>query len=85
MKRKFTCRPIKSSTIVGAEDTMDERLDNALSDLKDDFDYIISGLEKLGRNGANSSNSALAISETLSNNLQSVIDSIADAVTEQGE
>ena len=34
-------------------ETMDDRLDQALSDLKDDFDYAISGLEKLGRDGAN--------------------------------
>ena len=32
-------------------ETMDDRLDQALSDLKDDFDYAVSGLEKLGRDG----------------------------------
>lgn len=69
-----------SSAIRAAEDTTDDRLDTALSDLKDDFDYIISGLEKLGRAGANSTNDALAIAETLSNNIQDTIDQIASVV-----
>lgn len=76
MKRLIRC----SSSIMSADDGGDDRLDNAISDLKDDFDYIISGLEKLGRDGANSSNDALAIAETLSNNMQSTIDQIADVV-----
>lgn len=62
-------------------ETMDDRLDQALSDLKDDFDYAVSGLKKLGRDGANSSNDALAIAETLSNSIQSTIDQIAGAVS----
>lgn len=62
-------------------ETVDDRLDQALSDLKDDFDYALSGLEKLGRDGANSSNDALAIAETLSNSIQSTIDQIAGAVS----
>ena len=70
-----------SSAIRAAEDTTDDRLDTALSNLKDDFDYIVSGLEKLGRAGANSTNDALAIAETLSNNLQGIIDNIANVVS----
>lgn len=62
-------------------ETIDDRLDQSLSDLKDDFDYAVSGLEKLGRDGANSSNDALAIAETLSNSIQSTIDQIAGAVS----
>lgn len=69
-----------SSTIRAAEDTTDDRLDTAISNLKDDFDYIVSGLEKLGRAGANSTNDALAIAETLSNDMQSTIDQIASVV-----
>lgn len=76
MKRMIRC----SSAIRAAEET-DDRLDEALSNLKDDFDYIVSGLEKLGRAGANSTNDALAIAETLSNNLQGIIDNIANVVS----
>lgn len=66
---------IKSAT----EDT-DDRLPSAIDDLNDDFDYIISGLEKLGRDGATGTNDALVIAESLSNALQSAISNIADKV-----
>ena len=72
---------IQKSVQAAEGETIDDRLDQALSDLKDDFDYAISGLEKLGRDGANSSNDALAIAETLSNSIQSTIDQIAGAVS----
>lgn len=72
---------VRRSVKAAENETMDDRLDQALSDLKDDFDYAISGLEKLGRDGANSSNDALAIAETLSNSIQSTIDQIAGAVS----
>lgn len=72
---------VRRSVKAAENETMDDRLDQALSDLKDDFDYAISGLEKLGRDGANSSNDALAIAETLSNSIQSTIDQIASAVS----
>ena len=72
---------LNSKPIKAADENVDTRLDDALSDLKDDFDYALSGLEKLGRDGANSSNDALAIAETLSNSIQSTIDQIAGAVS----
>ena len=55
MKRHFTVKPkniIAAETDV--EDAVDSRLDQAseLQDrIEDDFDYIISGLERLGRDG----------------------------------
>ena len=67
-------------SITAADDTVNEALDNAISTLKDDFDYAISGLEKLGRNGANAGNQAMAIAETLSNDIQSTLDQIANFV-----
>lgn len=72
---------VRKSVKAAENETIDDRLDQALSDLKDDFDYAISGLEKLGRDGANSSNDALAIAETLGNSIQSTIDQIAGAVS----
>lgn len=72
---------LSAKSIKAADETTDTRLDDALSDLKDDFDYAISGLEKLGRDGANASNSALAIAETLSNNIQDTLDQIANSVS----
>ena len=83
MKRviRSSVEAVRESVKAAENETMDDRLDQALSDLKDDFDYAISGLEKLGRDGANSSNDALAIAETLSNSIQSTIDQIAGAVS----
>lgn len=83
MKRviRSSVEDVRRSIKAAEGETMDDRLDQALSDLKDDFDYAISGLEKLGRDGANSSNDALAIAETLSNSIQSTIDQIAGAVS----
>ena len=67
--------------IVAAE-AADNGLDEALDNLKADFDYILSGLEKLGRSGANASNDALAIAETISNALTDFTNQIASAVSE---
>lgn len=67
--------------IVAAE-AADNGLDEALDNLKADFDYILSGLEKLGRSGANASNDALAIAETISNALTDFTSQIASAVSE---
>lgn len=74
-------RVLRQSVTAAADDAGNEALDNAISVLKDDFDYAISGLEKLGRDGANAGNQALAIAETLGNNIQSAIDQIANSVT----
>ena len=60
----------------------DNIFDDALSNLKDDFDYVVSGLEKLGRSGANASQYALAIIENISNDLSASISDIADRISE---
>lgn len=64
--------------ISAAEATEDTRLDDAMDSLKDDFDYILSGLEKLGRSGAAEMNDGLVIAEKLSDTFQTVIAQIAD-------
>lgn len=74
-------KKLLKSPITAADAGENEALDNAISSLKDDFDYAVSGLEKLGRDGANASNQALAIAETLNGNIQAAIDQIANSVT----
>lgn len=59
-----------------AED--DSKLVVAMDDLKDDFDFIISGLEKLDRSGAEESNNGLVIAERLQSVFQDVISEIGD-------
>lgn len=56
------------------------KLTEALDGLKDDFDYIISGLEKLDRSGAEASNDGLIIAEGLQASLQETIDKIAQSI-----
>lgn len=66
--------------IISASDSENDRLDEFLDVLKSDFDYILEGLDKLGRNGVNSENDALAIAERLQSNLQDTINEIAQKV-----
>ncbi len=58
----------------------DEKSDliQLISFLKDDFDYILTGLEKLDRDGSETSKQGLAIAEALSANLQSAISDISN-------
>ena len=71
----------KLNRILAAEEG-DSKLADVITDLKDDFEYIISGLEKLDRSGAESSNNGLIIAEQLQSSLQDVINDIAEGVTE---
>lgn len=66
--------------IISASDSNNDRLDEFLDVLKSDFDYILEGLDKLGRSGVNSGNDALAIAERLQSNLQDTINEIAQKV-----
>ena len=66
--------------IISASDSKNDRLDEFLDVLKSDFDYILEGLDKLGRSGVNSGNDALAIAERLQSNLQDTINEIAQKV-----
>lgn len=73
---------MKRRIIAAEEDKATQAIDDTLATLKDDFDYAISGLEKLSRSGANASNEAMAIAETLGNNIQSTLNAIAGVVIE---
>ena len=66
--------------IFSASDSENDRLDEFLDVLKSDFDYIVEGLDKLGRSGVNSGNDALAIAESLQSSLQDTINEIAQKV-----
>lgn len=68
--------------IRSAADVEDTRLKDAIDEVEDDFDYAISGLEKLGRGDKQSYEAALSIVQGLSNALAQVIDRIADEIQE---
>lgn len=62
-----------------AADEGDSKLKDMISDIKDDFDYILSGIERLDRTG--SSGDALTLAETISNQFHTLVMDIADKIS----
>lgn len=71
-------RVIRQSIKAAADDTVDNRLAEAISVAQEDFEYVIMGLEHMGRQGANATSEALRILENLQNGISSVLKQIAD-------
>lgn len=71
---------IKRTITAASDDPINEHLDSQLDTLKDDFDYILDGLDRLGRTGVNSANAASAVAEKLQESLNNYIQEIADKV-----
>ena len=72
-------KPIKAAS----EDDKDAIFKDKMDQLKDDFDYIQSGLEKLNRSGM--TNEADTIINNLGMQFQSIIADVADQITSRGE
>ena len=66
-----------------SKDDKDAMFKDKMDQLKDDFDYIQSGLEKLNRSGM--SNEADTIINNLGMQFQSIIADVADQITSRGE
>lgn len=64
--------------VTAAEGDGNSKLQDMMDMLKDDFDYVLAGLEKLDRTGATESNQGLVIAEGLSDALQSAISQISE-------
>ena len=79
MKRLI--RNCNTSDIMSAEDVSDS-LKDKLDTIKDDFDYLMSGIEKLGRSGANMSKEAEIIAENLASGIQDRIAEVAAQIQE---
>lgn len=75
-------RYIRSSAVTAADDA-DNGLDDLISDVKDDFDYILGGIETLSRYGGESAKSAMSIASNLRVALGDYIAQIADTLTER--
>lgn len=71
--KKFL-KPVK-----GAEGE-NNKLEDTLDAIKDDFDYVMAGIDKLGRSGAEAANNALIIAESFQSDIQSVIEKIAQYI-----
>ena len=67
-----------NESIEAAEEPKNEALELLLNNLKDDFDFLISGLEKLERSSAEDSRMALEIAESFSEDMQKTIAKISD-------
>ena len=62
--------------------TLQDRIGEIQDGVEDDFAYIIAGIEKLVRDGGESTDRALALLNELSETLQGFINSIASEVRE---
>lgn len=80
MKRRMITA--SSKPITAAEEN--NALDDVIAAVKADFDYIVEGLETLGRRGAEPSKQAMAIATSISTDLEKHIGSIASAMTGGG-
>ena len=72
-------KPVKAAS----EDDKDAIFNDKMDQLKDDFNYIQSGLEKLNRSGM--TNEADTIINNLGIQFQSIIADVADQITSRGE
>ena len=64
--------------IVAAEtDPQQDRLDEVLDGLSDNFDYVIDGLKMLGRDGNKSIDDAIAIAHTLEAGIDTAMQAVA--------
>lgn len=71
-----------NEAIMSAEDGVSDTLEDSISALQDNFDYIISGIELLTRSGASTTQEAEVIVEKLGDTLQTYISEIGNLVQE---
>lgn len=65
---------------ITAAESDESRLSAIIDELKDEFDYIISGLEKLDRSGSELGNNGLAIAESLMDTFMQIESDIASNI-----
>jgi hypothetical protein len=66
--------------IMSAEASEDTRLKDMIDVIEDDFDYAVSGLEKLDRDGGPSRSSGIEVANELHAQLTDIIAQIADII-----
>lgn len=66
--------------IFAAEDN--DALDEIVSNIKADFDYIMDGIETLNRRGADSAKQAMSIATNISSDLEQHIAAVANSITQ---
>ena len=78
---KKLIRSCTNSDIMSAEE-ISESLKDKIDVINDDFDYLMSGIEKLGRSGANMPKEAQVIVENLASAIQDSIAEVASRIQE---
>lgn len=68
---------MKKRIIYGAEN-MESRLAELLPTIDDDYEYLVSGLEKLDRSGKDQSDAGFEIAQKFYEMLQSAISEVSD-------
>ena len=79
MKRKFTITASANRRIEAADDKINpaqERADELQARIEDDFDYVLAGVERLGREGQ--IDSAIDIMEKIADTLDAAIGVIGE-------
>ena len=67
--------------IIAAESTpQEDRLKEVLDDLSADFDYVVDGLQKLGREDNQSIDDAIAIAHDLETGINEAMQAIANCI-----
>lgn len=82
MKRRIRASNVvldEAKPVLSAEES-GPAIDDTITSLKDDFDYVISGIEKLASNGAGGTQDAMVVAEQVSSALQQFISNIAEDV-----
>lgn len=80
MKTHIIVKANSNLSSIQAADEGDTRVEDAMSNLKDDFDYALDGFDKLVRNGNVAE--ALSIMNTLSDAMNSAIEESAALITQ---
>lgn len=76
-------RMIMSNTeaVEAATGDTNEGLDTVIADIEADFDFILSGLDKLGRMGTDKAKEGQAIGLEISGTLKTVLDTVNSAIS----
>lgn len=69
---------IESSVDITSADTTEDVLAETIRNMKDDFEFILSGIEKLDRSSAEDSRIGLEIAEKLTDGMQEIISDISE-------
>lgn len=76
---------MKRRIIAVTEDEVDDSLDDALHNLKDDFEYVVMGIEHLAKQSSQDAVTAFEILNSIHRNINDTLSAIADATsTNQG-